>query len=111
MFKKHIVTFAMIASLAAATSVAIPAPHAEAKDGRKKAFIAGAITLLAAGAIASHAIKQGHRSRNHHGNRPHHYRPKPWSNAWYDHCFSRYQSFNPKTGYFLGFDGKHHFCR
>lgn len=39
------------------------------------------------------------------------YRPAPWSPAWYDYCFDRYRSFNPRTGYFKGYDGEYHFCR
>ena len=37
--------------------------------------------------------------------------PEPWSPEWYDYCNARYQSFNPRTGYFLGYDGQYHFCR
>ena len=39
------------------------------------------------------------------------YRPAPWSPAWYDYCSDRYRSFNPRTGYFKGYDGEYHFCR
>ena len=35
----------------------------------------------------------------------------PWSAEWYAYCDDRYRSFNPKTGYFLGYDGEYHFCR
>jgi hypothetical protein len=38
-------------------------------------------------------------------------RPAPWTPEWYDYCGDRYQSFNARTGYFLGFDGNYHFCR
>ncbi|PTW58830.1 BA14K-like protein [Breoghania corrubedonensis] len=34
-----------------------------------------------------------------------------WSDGWYRYCESRYRSFNPRTGYFLGYDGQYHFCR
>ena len=36
---------------------------------------------------------------------------KPWTPEWYDHCRAKYRSFNPRTGYFFGYDGKYHFCR
>jgi hypothetical protein len=36
---------------------------------------------------------------------------EPWSAAWYDYCESRYRSFDPRTGTFLGYDGRRHFCR
>ena len=39
------------------------------------------------------------------------YGAAPWSPAWYDYCSSRYRSFNPRTGYFKGYDGQFHFCR
>ena len=35
----------------------------------------------------------------------------PWTPEWYAYCESRYRSFSPKTGYFLGYDGEYHFCR
>ena len=35
----------------------------------------------------------------------------PWSPEWYAYCDDRYRSFNPRTGYFLGYDGEYHFCR
>jgi BA14K-like protein len=37
--------------------------------------------------------------------------PQPWSPQWYSYCDARYRSFNPSTGYFLGYDGQYHFCR
>ena len=37
--------------------------------------------------------------------------PAPWTPAWYAYCEDRYRSFNPRTGYFVGYDGGHHFCR
>lgn len=38
-------------------------------------------------------------------------RYEPWSPEWYAYCSRRYRSFNPRTGYFLGYDGVYHFCR
>jgi hypothetical protein len=35
----------------------------------------------------------------------------PWTPEWYAYCEDRYRSFNPKTGYFLGYDDQYHFCR
>jgi len=34
-----------------------------------------------------------------------------WTPAWYESCGARYRSFNPDTGYYLGHDGRYHFCR
>jgi hypothetical protein len=39
------------------------------------------------------------------------YGPPPWSPEWYDYCYARYRSFNPRTGYFMGYDGVPRFCR
>jgi len=35
----------------------------------------------------------------------------PWTPAWYQYCSGKYDSFNPKTGYYKGYDGQYHFCR
>lgn len=35
---------------------------------------------------------------------------EPWSAAWKRYCRSKYRSFNAKSGTFLGYDGKRHFC-
>jgi hypothetical protein len=39
------------------------------------------------------------------------YGPPPWTEEWYDYCSYRYRSFNPRTGYFMGYDGYPRFCR
>ena len=39
------------------------------------------------------------------------YAPAPWSEEWYDYCGDRYRSFNPSTGYYVGYDGAYHLCR
>jgi BA14K-like protein len=39
------------------------------------------------------------------------YGPPPWSPDWYAYCSSRYRSFNPRTGYFMGYDGVPRFCQ
>ena len=39
------------------------------------------------------------------------YGPAPWTPDWYTYCYSRYRSFNPNTGTFVGYDGYEHFCR
>ncbi|HEY6631061.1 MAG TPA: BA14K family protein [Rhizobiaceae bacterium] len=35
---------------------------------------------------------------------------EPWSPEWYDYCYDRYRSFNPRSGTFMGYDGREHFC-
>ena len=39
------------------------------------------------------------------------YGPPPWTPDWYAYCASRYRSFDPGTGYFMGYDGFPHFCQ
>lgn len=39
------------------------------------------------------------------------YGPVPWTPDWYTYCYSRYRSFNPNTGTFIGYDGYERFCR
>ena len=39
------------------------------------------------------------------------YGPPPWTPDWYAYCSARYRSFDPGTGYFMGYDGYPHFCR
>jgi len=39
------------------------------------------------------------------------YRPQPWTEDWYAYCSSRYRSFNPRSGTFVGYDGYERFCR
>lgn len=36
---------------------------------------------------------------------------EPWSRDWYRYCERTYQSFDPATGTFIGYDGREHFCR
>jgi hypothetical protein len=39
-------------------------------------------------------------------------RPYPaWSQAWFDYCSNRFQTFDRQTGYYKGFDGQYHFCQ
>ncbi len=38
-------------------------------------------------------------------------RAEPWSREWYRYCSSRYRSFDPDTGTFVGYDGRERFCR
>ena len=35
---------------------------------------------------------------------------EPWTGTWFDYCSSRYRSFNPRTGTYVGHDGKSRFC-
>lgn len=66
------------------------------------AAILGGIIGLGAGL----AIGSANNRSNYDGG---YYRA--WSPEWYRYCQNRYRSFNPRTGYFLGYDGEYHFCR
>jgi hypothetical protein len=35
---------------------------------------------------------------------------QPGSAGWLSYCESRYRTFNPRTGTFIGADGRQHFC-
>ena len=35
---------------------------------------------------------------------------EPWTPEWYRWCDARYNTFNPQTGTFHGYDGRDHFC-
>ena len=35
---------------------------------------------------------------------------EPWSSEWYDYCSDRYRSYDPRSGTFMGYDGREHFC-
>lgn len=35
---------------------------------------------------------------------------EPWSPGWYDYCRAKFRSFDSKSGTYLGYDGKRHFC-
>ena len=39
------------------------------------------------------------------------YGPPAWTPDWYSYCYSRYRTFNPNSGTFVGYDGYEHFCR
>ncbi|MGZ8416131.1 MAG: BA14K family protein [Methyloceanibacter sp.] len=39
------------------------------------------------------------------------YAPPAWTPDWYTYCAQRYRSFNPRTGYFVGYDGLPYFCQ
>jgi hypothetical protein len=35
---------------------------------------------------------------------------EPWTRDWFDYCASRYRSFDPRSGTYVGYDGQRHFC-
>jgi len=37
-------------------------------------------------------------------------RYEPWTPAWYRSCHKRFRSFDARSGTYLGYDGRRHFC-
>ncbi|WP_275783855.1 BA14K family protein [Pararhizobium gei] len=35
---------------------------------------------------------------------------EPWTPAWHRYCSQRYRSFDSRSGTFVGYDGREHFC-
>ncbi|EJL57297.1 BA14K-like protein [Rhizobium sp. CF122] len=35
---------------------------------------------------------------------------EPWTPQWERYCSYRYQSFDPRSGTYIGYDGRSHFC-
>lgn len=35
---------------------------------------------------------------------------EPWTPAWYEYCGRRYRSFDARSGTYVGYDGRQHFC-
>lgn len=119
MFKKLALSAAAVATLAS-LAVATTPTQSEAKNGwNTGAAIAGGFV---AGAIVGSALS-GPRyyqpapqyyyapRRQYVAPAPVYYRPAPWSPAWYQYCSTKYRSFNPQTGYFITYSGKHRFCK
>lgn len=98
-------TFAAVAMAAGITVASVEDAGAGNAD-----IAAGAAIGLATGAIIGGAIASQNRPvviYEHH--RP--ARIRPWSGRWYRYCAARYRSFDPRTGYYRGYDGRLHFCR
>nr|WP_321525186.1 BA14K family protein [uncultured Cohaesibacter sp.] len=140
MIRHKIMTLATIAALGITALITGPAPQAQAKDGKNAALATGIIVGTVAGAIAVNAAKDNkrpvtvHRApppakhyapaprrtyapkppRYYAPNPPRHYAPNPrsivMSRQQIRHCSERYRSFNPRTGYYTGHDGRKHLC-
>jgi len=41
---------------------------------------------------------------------PIYYAPAPWTPDWYAYCARKYESFDARSGTFIGFDGFRHMC-
>ena len=128
--------YLLVAAILPALAITIPTTQAEAKNGRRGAFVAGlVIGAVGAAAIYHHNDRRWGRVQNHYhrhyykgchthngvrhchrartySTRPVNYgRPKAWTRAWYRYCSNKYRSFNPRTGYFTAYSGRKRFCR
>lgn len=97
-----------VGGIAASTSEAAAGHRHHHHGWGGNAAAAGAFGF-AAGAIVGGALAQ-----------PRYYAPaprpvraglRPWSRSWYEYCANRYRSFDARTGTFVGYDGRRHFCR
>jgi len=107
-------SFAAAVTAALATAfIAVPTGAAEAGHRHYHGGSAAAAGVIgfATGAIVAGALSQPRTVTVYE--EPVYYggRPRPWTPSWYAYCDSRYRSFNPDTGMFVGYDGRHHFCR
>lgn len=69
------------------------------------AAVAAGIAGLAVGTIVGAAASGSGTTTYYRGS------PEPWTSEWYAYCSSKYRSFDPSSGTFLGYDGRRHFCR
>ncbi|PVB61747.1 BA14K family protein [Labrenzia sp. 011] len=84
------------------------------------AAVAAGVIGLAAGAVLLGATRQPAASPppvNYYPQAPYPGRVQgaagyqPWSPAWYQHCSSKYRSFNPSTGTYTTYGGEQRFCQ
>ena len=88
------------------------AAEASHRHHRHRTAAAAAIGLGFGVILGSAFSQRSYRSQPYY-DRPVDYRygPRPWTGEWHRYCGSKYRSFNHRTGYFLGYDGRYHFCR
>jgi hypothetical protein len=77
------------------------------------AWAAGVLGLVIGGAVAASTIDRGDRIPViRQPSEPPRWHPalRPWSPQWYRWCSDRWRSFDSRTGFFIGRDGRRHFC-
>jgi hypothetical protein len=72
-------------------------PYYRERRSDAGAAVAAGIIGLAAGAIIAGAASAPP--------------PAVRDQAWIDYCFSKYRSFDPASGTYLGYDGLRHYCQ
>lgn len=107
-------TFVAAALAASVMALSLPA-DAEASHRKHRHRTAAAAAIgFGIGALFGSAIAQPRYRSYGYYDRPvryRHYGLQPWTPEWHHYCDRKYRSFNHRTGYFLGYDGRYHFCR
>jgi hypothetical protein len=126
-------TAVLSATVVATTLTAIPAANADHRWRRHSNgdAIAAGVIGLATGAIIGGALAQPrYRDPVYYDDYYYERRPvrryyversyeepvyvrrslEPWSREWYRYCSNRYRSFDSRTGTYVGYDGREHFC-
>ena len=100
---KKIFLALIIASLITTTPTA-------ASDTKVPALF-GQLALIALVAATQHPQKTHYFDGPTPRSAPHKYYPKkPWSRSWFDYCFSKHPTFNPRNGHFINAFGHYQFC-
>ncbi|EKF17271.1 BA14K family protein [Nitratireductor pacificus] len=137
--KTSILSMAVAAMTLGAISTADAGHRHRHHRGNSDAVAAGVIGL-AAGAIVGGLLSESrsggrvyidppyraypdhYRVQRDYYEEPRYYRPRvrptyyrdamePWSREWYRYCSNRYRSFDARSGTFMGYDGRRHFCQ
>jgi hypothetical protein len=110
MTRKFLTALALTAAVATGATT-LGAQPAEAKCK----FGCGLAIGLGAGILGSAIVESNRGSYYDDGYRrsSYGYRRGGWvgSQAWLDYCYSRYKSFDPYSGTYMGYDGYRHACR
>ena len=126
---RSIAKAAALASIIAAGSLANPAPAAAGHGHGGRALAAGVLGFAAGAIIAGSAARsRGYYADDYYYAPPpprrviverryysapyaYGYGPEPWTSEWYDYCFAKYRSFDPRSGTYQPYGGPRQFCR
>jgi hypothetical protein len=108
MTRKILTALALTAAIATGATT-LGAQPAEAKCK----FGCGLAIGLGAGIVGSAIVDSNRRGYYNDGYRrsSYGYRRGGGSQAWLDYCYSRYRSFDARSGTYMGYDGRRHACR
>ena len=106
MIRKLFAALALTIGLATAAT-AFGTTQAEAKCK----FSCGLAIGIGAGIVGSAIVNNSYHGHGHYGGPYRRHGGWVGSRAWLDYCFSRYKTFDPHSGTFMGNDGYRHYCR